>query len=426
MDMQKCTRNMTKKGFLIMMTNFKTRAEIGTITMPRVLGNNQYKRNFIVALDGGYSSVKGISENTIFCFPSYAKRVSSIDVTGRLNETDIVLTNHKTGEIWLVGAFAENTMNRSDIQSTTDENLYTRYRYKSDIYRAIMTAGLGIALFNTAPDENFHTLPDKNLNICLQTGLPSAYVKKDASNLREVLTGDYDFTLRIGTQDKHFVFTLNSESIGIMEQPRGTLANIVYDKEGHLIPKMKNILNANTIILDVGFGTEDIFSIRSGANIKDSHNTCPTYSDTAMKAVFEAAVGEINDEWDTEFKVFELQKFLKTGKVPVLDRELIATKEVEFISILEKYNRMLCDKSIRRLLEEYDYLSDYNYLVVTGGTGESRIKQINEMLCGLPNLTVLLGNEADPSISAIYSNARGYYMSMLLKVQKASKNMQAS
>lgn len=400
-----------------MITSFKTRAEIGEISMPHVLGNNQYKRNFIVALDGGYSSVKGISENTIFCFPSYAKRVNSIDVTGRLNETDIVLTNNKTGEIWLVGSFAENTMNRSDIQSTTDENLYTRYRYKSDVYRAIMTAGLGVALFRTEIDDN--------MNICLQTGLPSAYVKKDATNLRDVLSGDYDFTLRIGTQSKHFLFTLHPDNIGIMEQPRGTLANIVYDKEGHLIPKMKNILNANTIILDIGFGTEDIFSIRSGANIKDSHNTSPTYSDTAMKAVFEATVGEINDTYDTEFKVFELQKFLKTGYVPVLDRDSvpISTKEVEFISILEKNNRLLCEKSIRRLFEEYDNLLDYDYLIVTGGTGESRIKQISEMLCGLPHLSVILGNEADPCISSIYANVRGYYMSMLLKVQKASRSV---
>lgn len=399
-----------------MTTNFKTRTEIGEINMPRVLGNNQYKRHFIIGLDGGYSSVKGISENTYFCFPSYAKRINSINVTGRLNDTDIVLTDHKTGETWLVGAFAENTMKRSDIQATTDENLYTRYRYKSDIYHAIMTAGLGVALFRTTVDEN--------LNICLQTGLPSAYVKKDAKSLREALVGDYDFTLRIGAQSKRFVFTLSAEHIGVMEQPRGTLANIVYDKDGHLIPRFKDVLNKNTIILDIGFGTEDIFSILSGADIKDSHTICPTYSDTAMKAVFEAAVDEINDTYDTEFKIFELQKFLKTGKVPVIDRdcELIATKEVEFVSMLKKYNRLLCEKSIRRLLEQYDNLLDYNYLVVTGGTGESRIEQIREMLCGIGSLTILLGNEADPSISTIYANARGYYMSMLLKVQKAFKS----
>lgn len=394
-------------------TGFKTRSEICSINMPKVIGNNQHKRDFIIALDGGYSSVKGISETTLFCFPSYAKRISSIDVVGRLNPTDLILTDHKTNETWLVGAFAENTMDRADIQTTTDENLYTRYRYKSDIYKVIMMAGLGISLHNTPTDEN--------LVLHVQTGLPSAYVKKDAATLREVLAGTYDFTLRIGVRSRRFTFSLKPENIGVMEQPRGTLANIVYDKDGHLIPELRDILNSDTLILDIGFGTEDIFSIRSGSNIKDNRNK--TYNDTAMKAVFEACTNEINDRYDTEFKVFELQKFLKRGTVPVLDREAIRTDEVPFLDLLDSYNRSLCEKSIRRLLEEYNSLLDYRYLIVTGGTGESRIDQIRTMLSGLPHLKVLLGNEADSSISSIYSNVRGYYMSMLLKVQKASRNV---
>ncbi len=398
-----------------MVSEFKTKTEIGNITMPRVLGNNQHKRRFIVALDGGYSSVKGLSENTYFCFPSYAKCVSGIDIVGRLNPTDLILTDHKTGEMWMVGAYAENTMDHNDIQSTTDESLYTRYRYKSPIYHAIMTAGLGIALFRTNIEEN--------VTICVQTGLPSGYVKRDAKDLREALAGDYDFTLRIGSESKDFKFRLEPENIGIMEQPRGTLSNIVYDKDGHIIPGRVDILNANTIIMDDGFGTEDIFAIVSGSNIKDNRPRVKTYTDTAMKAVFEAVIMDLNNEYDTEFKVFELQKFLKRGTIPVIDRDsdIIATKEVEFISKLEEYNRILCEKSVKRLLEDYDNLLDFNYLVVTGGTGASRIDQTREMLRGLSHLKVLLGNEADPSLSAIYSNARGYYMAMLLKVQKAAK-----
>ena len=396
-------------------TNFKTKAEIRDITMPKVLGNNQYKHNFIVALDGGYSSVKGISENVLFVFPSYAKKVSSIDIVGKLNPTDMILVNHLTNETWLVGSFAENTMDVKDIQATTDESLYTRYRYKSEIYRTIMTTGLGLGLFKM--ENNLD-----GLTICLQTGLPSAYVKTDAKVLKEVLSGEYDFSLRVGSQTKHFKFTLEYDNIGVMEQPRGTLANIVYDKEGHLLPDMKDILNSDTLILDDGFGTEDIFSIRSGSNIKDNKNK--TFSDTAMKSVFELTANEINDKYDTEFKVFELQKYLKRGEVPVVDRTVFPPKTimVPFLDRLAENNRRLCEKSVRRLLEEYHDLLDYQYLVITGGTGESRIDYIREMLQGIPGLQIYLGNHADPSISSIYSNVRGYYMSMLLKVQKAMRS----
>lgn len=395
--------------------DFKTKSEIREITMPKVVGNNQYKRNYIVALDGGYSSVKGLSENMLFSFPSYAKKVSTIDIVGRLNQTDMILTNHMTNETWLVGAFAENTMDSKDIQATTDESLYTRYRYKSDIYKVIMMAGLGLGLFQVADSMD-------NLTLCLQTGLPSAYVASDAKILKEVLAGSYDFSLRVGSNTKHFRFALEYGNIGVMEQPRGTLANIVYDKDGHIIPEMRNVLNSDTLILDIGFGTEDIFSIRSGSNIKD--NKTKTYGDTAMKAVFEATANEINDNYETEFKVFELQKYLKTGEVPVINRNTFPPKAemVPFLDKLVSHNRKLCEKSIRRLLEEYNYLSDYQYLIVTGGTGESRITYIRDMLKGLSRPIIYPGNHADDSISSIYSNVRGYYMSMLLKLQKTCRN----
>jgi plasmid segregation protein ParM len=411
------------EGRIIIMietVNYKTRTEMSDINMPKVIGNNQYKHDFIIALDGGYSSVKGISEKSLFCFPSYAKRIESIDIVGRLKPTDIILENHLTKEIWLVGAFAENTMEIKDIQATTDESLYTRYRYKSDVYQAIMMAGLGLGLFKADDTEN--------LTICLQTGLPSAYVMSDAAILKEVLAQDYDFTLRLGEQMKHFKFTLEHDNIGVMEQPRGTLANIVYDKDGHIIPKMRSILDSDTLILDIGFGTEDIFSLRSGADIKD--NRTKTFSDTAMRSVFEKCVNEINNTYQTELKIFQLQKYLGDGVIsinvpPEIDKAtnklIVGTKEIEFGDILEKYNKSLCTKSIYRLLEEYNNLSDYQNLIVTGGTGESRIDSIREILLGLPRLHVFLGNESDPSISTIYANVRGYYMSMLLKVQRASK-----
>ncbi|MBR4580035.1 MAG: hypothetical protein IKO32_02250 [Lachnospiraceae bacterium] len=52
---------------------FKTQSEIRNYKMPRINGNNQYKARTIIALDGGYSAVKGVSPDRVFKFPSYAK-----------------------------------------------------------------------------------------------------------------------------------------------------------------------------------------------------------------------------------------------------------------------------------------------------------------------------------------------------------------
>ena len=63
---------------------------------------------------------------------------------------------------------------------------------------------------------------------------------------------------------------------------------------------------------------------------------------------------------------------------------------------------------------------DYRYLIVSGGTGEAWFEKVKEYLSGMKTLTILPGN-ANDALPFLYSNVRGYYMSMLVKVQKANK-----
>lgn len=391
---------------------FKTASMMEERNMPRITGNNQYKTQVIVALDGGYSAVKGISQDRAFCFPSYAKQISGpIDIIGALRPTDVLLTDHITDTKWAVGALAENLIDRNDRNNTADSSLYTRYRYKSDIYRIIMAAGLGMGLLNTDL---------KNAEIWVQTGLPSTYINRDSEDLKEALAKEYNFTLQIGDREYHFEFALDKEHIGVMEQPKGSMISAVFDKNGEPITEKENILKSNVIIYDIGFGTEDIFSVRSGMNggVQNAHQT---YQDTAMKSVFEATIKEMNETHGSEFKIFEFQKYLEAGKALYFDRENFASKEILFGEILEKYNRELNEKSIHRLMEEYDNLLDYQYLIVTGGTGASRMAYIKDMLKGLPTLTVLAGNDSDTSLSSVFANVRGYYITMYLKLRKQNK-----
>lgn len=383
---------------------FKSKSEIKERALPKILGNNQYKARTIIALDGGYSSVKGASPKRIFRFPSFAiKAPSVLDVVGKVKNTDIQFRNNKNGEIWLVGESAEVLMDQSDIDSTTDASLYTRYRYNSDVFKVIMSTGMALGLWGTSEGNE----------IFLQTGLPATYKARDEQKLIEALSDDYDISIKVGSKDwTTFKFNLDKDHINVMEQPQGTLCAIAYNN-GDLSDIGKSVLTSSTIIYDCGFGTEDIFAIKSG--YKNSHNT---YSDTGMRAVFESVIKEIQNEYPIELKVFELQKYLETGEAPYFDPDEFKTTLIDFSEILYKVNEKLCEKSIRRLMQEYSNLTDYKYLIVTGGTGESRYKQIEEMLSGLPNLKVLPGNYNTPDLNYAYSNVIGYYMLRYAKTMK--------
>ena len=376
--------------------DFKTRSEIRERKMPRITGNNQYKGRTIVALDGGYSAVKGASPSRVFMFPSYAKRVDDdVEVVGKVRSEDIQYRDNKTGETWLVGQSAEALMDGRDVQSTTDASLYTRYRYNSDVFKVIMTTGMCVGLWGTGLGNE----------VFLQTGLPAEYKLRDEEPLIKALTGSYDVSVKIGNGEReNFRFELDKDHIGVIEQPKGTLCAVTY-KDGEVTDLGKDVMKSNSMIFDVGFGTEDIFPIRRG--YKDKTRTFP---DTGMRAVFEGVIRELSEKYPIDAKIFEFQKYLEDGKVSYFNQEDYGWYSVEFAKVLDAVNRKLCEKSLVRLLQEYDNMMGYNYLVVTGGTGESRIDQIKEFFKKNPNLTILPGNLNTPDLPYAYSNVIGYYM----------------
>lgn len=104
-----------------------------------------------------------------------------------------------------------------------------------------------------------------------------------------------------------------------------------------------------------------------------------------------------------------MQNYLSTGQLPVFDPDTIEIRQIDFSSYLMRANKDLCEKSIKRLMQDYDNLLKYKYLIITGGTGESRFEQIKEMLKGITTLTVLPGNINYPDLPFSYCNVMGYY-----------------
>jgi plasmid segregation protein ParM len=395
---------------------FKTRSEIIEKKMPRISGNNQYRGKTVIALDGGYSAVKGVSPDRIFIFPSYAKRVDAeLESLGVVRSFDIQYRNNATGEIWLVGQSAFAMMTKADMDSTTDASLYSRYRYDSEVYRVIMGTGLALGCIGAQDNE-----------IYLQTGLPAKYKDADEGRITNALAGDYDISLKLGAREwMDFKFSLPKDHIFVMEQPQGTLCACAYNADG-ISPLGKDILTSSSLILDIGFGTEDTFAVRKGYN---EHNE-RTYTDTAMKSVFGETLHQLAmDGHPVENKIFELQNHLDDGVIPSIDPDTFHVENTPFGDVLETKNKELCEKGIRRLMQEYDNLVDYRYLIVTGGTGECRFEQIKNRLAGLTTLTVLPGNMNYPELSFAYSNVIGYYMyrhAVLAKQMRAQTAPQES
>ncbi len=77
------------------------------------------------------------------------------------------------------------------------------------------------------------------------------------------------------------------------------------------------------------------------------------------------------------------------------------------------------EEMINRIASTHDF-SEYNFLVITGGTGSAWAAKIKEKLSGIEGLKFIDGNQNDTTLPFDFANARGYYMYLYQKNASAS------
>lgn len=363
-----------------------------------------------VAIDIGYSSVDVYSSNMVGMFPSYARlEKKDLEVVAALPKDAILYRDDITNEVWVVGELAQNLIKTSDT-SDSEEALFGRERYNSPMFLVLARVGLAYGM-----RANQYGSYKPNKRLVVQTGLPEKYLKADKPLLMDVLVGAHKFSVKFGSGAwESFNFSLSPTDVFVISQPKGTFFSVAILKNGRWIPDVEKYLNSNLIIFDPGFGTLDLFPIRSrvvGAG--------ETFPDLGMRRVFQETVNAIFDKYHTEIPVHALQNYLSSGNVKIFDRKTLSSKLQPFGDILEESNKKVCLEAIHRMLDVID-IQDYDYLVITGGTGSAWNSIIRESLSGLDTLTILDGNMSDTSLSCVYSNVRGYFLFRFNKLRVAA------
>lgn len=350
-----------------------------------------------IALDIGYSAVKLFSPNHIACFPSYARRVNpDFQFAGSAPKEAILYKDLETNTEWLVGEVAQNTIASGDT-SDSEASLYGRERYGSEMFSVISRVGLGLGMLKNQYGE------PSNSEIVIQTGLPEKYMN-DEDSLKDALCGEHNFALKIGTSDwKEFRFTLKKENIYVMSQPKGTLFSVCIDKNGRFHMDARKYLSSSIIVFDPGFGTLDLFPINSGVV-----GNGETYSDLGMKRVLQETSKLIQQEYNVDVPVPAMQKYLESGMIRYVNKKDFVAKEYPFGELLKQANEKICEEAIIRMAGAIN-LIDYNYMIITGGTGAAWMHYIENRFKDFSTLKLLRGNQND-NLSCIYSNVRGYYL----------------
>lgn len=373
---------------------FRTRSEI-------VSCKNLNPSNVAVcALDIGYSAVKGFSPTVRSCIPAFVREQPAM-VIGTPRATDIYYRD-KTG-VYAVGSLAMESLSAKDTNDASN-TMFSRNRYFSPSFLILARVGLAVEIG-----------ADEKRPIFLQTGLPPAYRKADTPLLKEALCGKHEFAVKIGTGDwVDYSFVLDDAFIDVMDQPIGSVFSASKRSDGTtvLCDDGRTYIDHNVLVLDGGFGTLDVFSVSNRAI-----NSANTFNDLGMRAVFERTTEKIFELYGKEVYPHTLQQYLDNGKLAVFDRKTRSTHQEDISEILREANRYVFEKAMTKIESAYDDLTDYDYLLVTGGTGSAWFDMLRERYKGMQTLSVVAANQNE-KISAVYSNVRGYFIYRALFVSQ--------
>ena len=249
--------------------------------------------------------------------------------------------------------------------------------------------------------------------LSIQTGLPSQYIKRDRADLIAAFSGRHHFSLKVGGEkEKTFDITIEKSQIDVMEQPMGTLMSVAMGNDHSFTPQASGFFNKNAIIFDGGHGTLDLFFIKN--HTVQQRLTYPNYSMHQLLAKTRAAIEE---EHGTEISPIAMQKCLEQGCF--FKSTKFSSESISFEDLLLEQSEAMCKEAMESIASDYP-LYDFNYFIVTGGTGAAWFLQIKD-LKNLEGLEVIPGNQNDPTLAFDFANARGYFMRLYGSIVRAQR-----
>lgn len=367
--------------------DFRTRHEFNRKINPKG------RKHFIIGLDAGYSSMKVFYENGYFCFPSYVKLITG-DTIEYPEKDDIIYEDLDTGEKYMVGRTAQKMVN-SMSTNDTDGELYSRKRYNNKKFKILCNVAIGIALEDRKD----------NRDIFIQTGLPSSYLEADTAPLKKSLSKHAKFRLKKGTGKWSDVieFDIDPDKIDVKAQPCGSMYSILIRPDGKFVQNANKILFSNVLVLDIGFGTFDFYGVKSREVVcKDS------IDDIGMRMVMTEVSKMIRQEYGEDIRLQALQNVLGKGYFTSVDEEEMSQTDHSVKELLKKANDIVFDRAMEQAKATTNAFRDYDYIIVTGGTGEAWFERIKAYFSKM-KFEIIAGNVND-TLPFIYSNVRGYYL----------------
>lgn len=317
-------------------------------------------KKLLIAVDPGFDTMKVVANGLVFKFPFNVIETDERKMSDYKIGDDFILYQDNMGGTYRVGQYAREML--FDNKSRVD-TFYTEDRFISDEFRI----GLDTAIALSILKNNLYDQMD-NLDIELIIALPHACRTTYASTVIGSVAGKHSFLLRYGkSAAKRYTYKITPAHVKTVSQTIAAMLGETSDDDGFIDEeKFFFLTNGPTLVLDGGYYTMGMVVISRSGNVDDDKTESDTHH--AMANVNEK-VAEMVRPYRPEITHYAVEYLLSknNGQIRYMDNGKAHTLELS--ALRKEKAREVCDDLIQYLNKKYNDLLDFEYVLVTGGTG---------------------------------------------------------
>ncbi len=326
-------------------------------------------KKLLIAVDPGFDTMKVIANGIAFKFPFNVFETDERKMSDYKISDDFLLYQDDTGGTYRIGQYAREML--FDNNSRVD-TFYTEDRFVSDEFRIGLDTAIALSILKNGLYEHMD-----ELNIELIIALPHACRSTYASTVVGAVAGRHSFLLRCGSPAaKRYKYNIPASHIRTVSQTIAAMLGETSDDDGYIDEeKFYYFNNGPTLVLDGGYYTMGMVVVSRSGNVDDAKTESDVHH--AMANVNEKIAEEVR-AYRPEITHYAVEYLLSKndGRIRYMDNGKAATLDLN--KLREEKIKEVCADFIQYINTKYNNLLDFEYVIVTGGTGACFYNQILE------------------------------------------------
>lgn len=318
--------------------------------------------NHLSAIDLGFMYTKAIIDGKRFMIKSIVGNSKELQFKGLnlgITTENDNLECELNGKKYFVSDLAI-------LQSDEVKHSLKKNRFNSEAVSVLVSTIFGMGLGKAYP----------SIYTNIVSGLPVSHYTDFKDDIAKLfMEKNHPFNVSINNKDA-VTGTVYSQEGKFLPQPFGAVMDVLLDDNGNM---QNNELTDKTLaVIDIGFGTTDIYVINSMSPIQKL-----TFStETAMSHVYNLISRRIKENWGRILPYHEIESIVQKG---VYSRN---GKQYNMLNIVKESYSTIATELINEIMQEWGNTEEIDQILLSGGGGialESYLKEEFDNLSIIPD-----------------------------------------